>query len=77
MVGQISRYAKAKKGETGITCRSLSTGLESRTKPQPNKQHQQTNTKARFAQQSTYGRRNFETTPSKKLGDSYEQKGEM
>ena len=47
MVGQLSRNAKAKKGETGITCRSLSTGLESRTKPQPNKQHQQTNTKTR------------------------------
>ena len=26
MVGQLSRNAKAKKGETGITCRSLSTG---------------------------------------------------
>ena len=40
MVGQLSRNAKAKKGEPGITCRSLSSGLESKTKPQPNKQHQ-------------------------------------
>ena len=29
MVGQLSRNAKAKKGERGINCRSLSTGLES------------------------------------------------
>jgi len=41
MVGQLPRNAKAKKGETGITCRSLSTGLESRKQ---NKQSQTNNT---------------------------------